>query len=164
VHRGVETGGSGADPLAATSASRLIACPLSLLISCPYRNQREWDETPAIATMNQNNRALSTRWVEDAATLSADMAPPSTALGQARLRTWGEARLALLHERGISLAIVARDLGKDLSGVSRVNRGQRRSVAIEREIARRLGLSVAHAFPEWHRRQRRRDHPARIQP
>ena len=78
---------------------------------------------------------------------------PTTALDevQARPRTPGEARLTLLRERGTSLANIARDLGRDLSMVSRVNRGQRRSQVIEGEIARRLDLSVPDAFPEWHR-------------
>ena len=78
---------------------------------------------------------------------------PTTALdrAQARPRTPGEARLTLLRDRGIFLADIARDLGRDLSVVSRVNRGQRRSLVVEQEIARRLGLSVPDAFPEWHR-------------
>jgi transcriptional regulator with XRE-family HTH domain len=59
--------------------------------------------------------------------------------------------LALLRKRGVSLTDIARDLGKDVSSVSRVNLGQRRSVSIEQEIARRLDLSLANAFPEWHR-------------
>ena len=80
---------------------------------------------------------------------------PPTALdkAQARPRTPGEARLALLRDRGVFLADIARDLGRDLSMVSRVNRGQRRSELIEREIARRLDLSVPDAFPEWHQGQ-----------
>ena len=80
---------------------------------------------------------------------------PTTALdeAQARPRTPGEARLTLLRDRGISLADIARDLGRDLSLVSRVNRGQRRSQVVEQEIARRLGLSVPDTFPEWHRGQ-----------
>jgi hypothetical protein len=78
---------------------------------------------------------------------------PTTALdeAQARPRTPGEARLALLRERGICLTNIARDLDRDLSTVSRVNRGQRRSELIEREIAHRLDLSMPDAFPEWHR-------------
>lgn len=78
---------------------------------------------------------------------------PTTALdeAQARPRTPGEARLALLRDRGICLTSIARDLHRDLSTVSRVNRGQRRSEMIEREIARRLDLSMPDAFPEWHR-------------
>ena len=72
---------------------------------------------------------------------------------QARPRTPGEARLTLLRDRGVFLANIARDLGRDLSVVSRVNRGQRRSEVIEQEIARRLGLSMPNAFPEWHRGQ-----------
>jgi hypothetical protein len=56
-----------------------------------------------------------------------------------------------LRDRGASLSEIARHLGKDVSSVSRVNRGQRRSRAIEHEIARRLGLSLHDAFPEWHR-------------
>lgn len=80
---------------------------------------------------------------------------PTTALdeAQARPRTRGEARLTLLRQRGICLADIARELGRDLSFVSRVNRGQRRSEVIEREIARRLDLPVPDAFPEWHRAQ-----------
>jgi hypothetical protein len=68
---------------------------------------------------------------------------------QARQRTRGEARLDLLRARGASLTGIARELGKDLSTVSRVNRGERRSKLIEREIAHRLGLSASEAFPEW---------------
>jgi hypothetical protein len=77
----------------------------------------------------------------------------ATALAEAqtRPRTLGEARRALLRERGVSLSDIAHDLGRDLSVVSRVNSGQRRSQVIEEEIARRLGLSVADTFPEWHR-------------
>jgi len=56
-----------------------------------------------------------------------------------------------LREHGVSLTEIAGDLGKDLSMVSRVNRGQRRSNEIEQEISRRLGLSPQDAFPEWHR-------------
>jgi transcriptional regulator with XRE-family HTH domain len=67
-----------------------------------------------------------------------------------RPRTLGEARLTLLRERGVTLSKIARDLGLDLSSVSRVNRGQRRSSKIERRIARRLGLPLREAFPEWH--------------
>lgn len=63
----------------------------------------------------------------------------------------------LLRERDISLADIGRALGRDLSIVSRVNNGQRRSQTIEREIARRLDLSEQEAFPEWH--DRRRTHP-----
>jgi DNA-binding IclR family transcriptional regulator len=68
-----------------------------------------------------------------------------------RRRTLGEARLALLRERRGSLSDIARALGKTLSAVSRTNAGLRRSRTIEREIARRLRLSEAAAFPEWHR-------------
>ena len=67
-----------------------------------------------------------------------------------RPRTQGEARRALLRERGVSLSDVARDLRKDLSVVSRVNDGKRRSRAIEEAIAQRLGLPLHEAFPEWH--------------
>ena len=67
-----------------------------------------------------------------------------------RPRTRGEARHDLLRARGISLSDIARDLGKNLSVVSRVNRGQRRSRQIEEAIARAIGLSVREAFPEWH--------------
>ena len=80
--------------------------------------------------------------------------PTPLGKARARLRPWGEARLALLRERGVSLTDIAHDLGKDVSSVSRVNRGQRRSLVIEEEIARRLDLSKADAFPEWHPRQR----------
>jgi lambda repressor-like predicted transcriptional regulator len=59
--------------------------------------------------------------------------------------------MALLRDRGISLSDIARDLGKNLSVLSRVNHGQRRSREIEAAIARALGLSVADAFPEWYR-------------
>ena len=68
---------------------------------------------------------------------------------RARPRTLGEPRPTLLRGRGVSLAVIAREVGRDLSGVSRVNHGQRRSDAIEQEIARQLGLPVAEAFPEW---------------
>jgi hypothetical protein len=69
---------------------------------------------------------------------------------QWRPRTRGEARLALLRERGVSLSDIARDLGKDLSVVSRVNGGLRRSREIEEAIARQLRLSMPDAFPEWY--------------
>jgi transcriptional regulator with XRE-family HTH domain len=59
----------------------------------------------------------------------------------------------LLQERDISLSDIARRFGRSLSFVSRVNNGQRRSQTIEREIARRLGLSEEEAFPEWHDRR-----------
>lgn len=77
---------------------------------------------------------------------------PGTPLdkAQSRLRTRGEARRALLRERGISLSDIARALGKNLSVVSRVNGGQRRSREIETAIAQQLGLSVREAFPEWY--------------
>ena len=69
---------------------------------------------------------------------------------QSQPRTRGEARRALLRERGVSLSDIARDLGKNLSVVSRVNGGQRRSREIEAAIAESLGLSVREAFPEWY--------------
>ena len=69
---------------------------------------------------------------------------------QSQPRTRGEARRALLRERGVSLSDIARDLGKNLSVVSRVNTGQRRSREIEAAIADSLGLPVAEAFPEWY--------------
>lgn len=77
----------------------------------------------------------------------------ASAIDRARARqlTRGEARVKLLRDRGISLSQIARDLGKDVSSVSRVNRGQRRSRQIEQEIARRLDLSLPGAFPEWYR-------------
>jgi hypothetical protein len=106
------------------------------------------------ARHDQNLSPLSTRWVRDSATLAAeDMERRPIPLGKARtrLRTWGETRRALLRERGVSLTDIARTMGKDLSSVSRVIRGERRSQLIEQEIARRLSLSVADAFPEWNR-------------
>ena len=77
---------------------------------------------------------------------------PGTPLDKALLRprTQGEARRALLRERGVSLSDVARDLRKNLSVVSRVNDGKQRSRAIEEAIAQRLGLPLHEAFPEWH--------------
>ena len=69
---------------------------------------------------------------------------------RSRPRTRGDARRTLLGERGISLSGIARDLGKDISVVSRVNNGQRRSREIEGAIAHHLGLSVREAFPEWY--------------
>jgi lambda repressor-like predicted transcriptional regulator len=77
---------------------------------------------------------------------------PGTPLdkAQSRPRSRGEARRVLLRERGVTLSDVARALGKDLSVVSRVNGGQRRSREIERVIAQHLGLPVADAFPEWY--------------
>ena len=79
--------------------------------------------------------------------------PTLLATVQAQPRTRGEARRALLRERGVSLSDIARDLERDLSVVSRVNNGSRRSRAIEQEIARRLSLPLADAFPEWYSRQ-----------
>ena len=61
----------------------------------------------------------------------------------------------LLRERRISLTDIASRVGKSVGAVSRVNRGERRSQTIEREIARRLTLSEAEAFPEWHESPRR---------
>jgi transcriptional regulator with XRE-family HTH domain len=79
------------------------------------------------------------------------MAPTSPLdKAQSRPRTRGEARRALLRERGVSLSDIARRLGKDLSVVSRVNGGQRRSREIEAAIAEHLGLSLREAFPEWY--------------
>ena len=75
---------------------------------------------------------------------------PGTPLDKAKSRTRGEARRALLRERGISLSDVARDLNKNVSVVSRVNGGQRRSRVIEHAIAERLKLSLREAFPEWY--------------
>ena len=88
---------------------------------------------------------------------------PATRLDKAlsRPRTPGEARRALLRELGFSLSDVARELGKDVSVVSRVNAGARRSRVIEGAIARYLGLARREAFPEWEageeRTARRRD-------
>ena len=67
-----------------------------------------------------------------------------------RPRTFGEARLTLLRERRVSLTDIAHAVGVGISSVSRVASGQRRSRTIEGEIARRLGLTKAEAFPEWH--------------
>lgn len=79
------------------------------------------------------------------------MAPTSPLdKAQSRPRTRGEARRALLRERRVSLSDIARSLAKDLSVVSRVNNGQRRSREIEAAIAERLGLSLREAFPEWY--------------
>ena len=69
---------------------------------------------------------------------------------------FGEARLMLLRQREISLSEIARSVGVGLPMVSRVNKGTRRSQTIEREIARRLMLTVGEAFPEWHDGQRRK--------
>lgn len=69
---------------------------------------------------------------------------------QAQPRTLAEARITLLRARGASLTQIARDLGVDLSYVSRVNRGRRRSSKIEQAIAEQLGLRLPDAFPEWH--------------
>ena len=69
---------------------------------------------------------------------------------QSRPRSRGEARRVLLRERGVTLSTLARALGKNLSVVSRVNSGQRRSREIERAIAQHLGLPLEEAFPEWH--------------
>jgi lambda repressor-like predicted transcriptional regulator len=77
---------------------------------------------------------------------------------QARPRTRGEARRALLRERGVSLSDIARDLGKNLSVVSRVNGGQRRSREIEAAIAQSLGLAMREAFPEWYSDPRPGEH------
>ena len=76
--------------------------------------------------------------------------PTLLATVQAQPRTPGEARRALLRERGVSLSDIARGLERHLSVISRVNNGRRRSRAIEGEIARRLSLPLADAFPEWY--------------
>jgi len=65
-------------------------------------------------------------------------------------RACPEGWLVLLRQRGVHLSGIARELGKDLSVVSRVNNGHRRSRMIEREIARRLDLPLSEAFPEWY--------------
>ena len=57
----------------------------------------------------------------------------------------------------MSLSQIARGLGKSRSSVSRVNRGERRSREIEREIARRLDLFRQDAFLEWYRTLERPD-------
>ena len=62
----------------------------------------------------------------------------------------------LLRGHRLSLSEIARSLGVGLPMVSRVNKGERRSQPIEREIARRLMLTVAQAFPEWRDDQPRR--------
>ena len=61
----------------------------------------------------------------------------------------------LLREHHVSLSDIASRVGRSLGVISRVNRGERRSHTIEREIARRLTLSEAEAFPEWHESPRR---------
>jgi lambda repressor-like predicted transcriptional regulator len=68
----------------------------------------------------------------------------------AQSRTRGEARRALLRARGLTLAALARRIGCHLSTVSRVNAGTKRSAAVERAIARALGLAPGVAFPEWY--------------
>ena len=65
-------------------------------------------------------------------------------------RTRGEARRDLLRARGLTLADVARELGRHLSIVSRVNAAKKRSGPVERAIARHLGLRLGQAFPEWY--------------
>jgi lambda repressor-like predicted transcriptional regulator len=79
-------------------------------------------------------------------------------------RTRGEARRALLRARGLTLADVARETGRHLSIVSRVNAAKKRSGSVERAIARRLGLRLAQAFPEWYRAERIRTVPGRRRP
>lgn len=74
--------------------------------------------------------------------------PLDKALSQPK--TMGEARRALLRARGFTLADVARELGCHLSIVSRVNAAKKRSGPVERAIARRLGLRLGDAFPEWY--------------
>jgi len=59
----------------------------------------------------------------------------------------------LLREREISLTDIADFLGKTVSFVSRVNKGQRRSLVVEREIARWLMLSEDETFPERAKRR-----------
>ncbi len=78
-----------------------------------------------------------------------------TPLDKAPERTPGEARLALLRAAGLTLSDVARDVGRSLSVVSRVNAGKKRSEVIEKAIAERLGLSRRAAFPEWFPGRRR---------
>jgi lambda repressor-like predicted transcriptional regulator len=73
-----------------------------------------------------------------------------TALDKAATRTRGEARRALLRVRRMTLADVAREADCDLSVVSRVNAAKKRSRRLEKLIARRLGLSLQYAFPEWY--------------
>ena len=68
-----------------------------------------------------------------------------------RRRTYGEARVVLLRERGSSLSAIARSLGLDLSFVSRVNGGSRHSRDVQEKIAFRLGLRLRDAFPEVRR-------------
>src|SRR6266536_1839854 len=75
--------------------------------------------------------------------------PGDAALAQSRTR--GEARRALLRARGLTLAALARELACDLSVVSRVNAGKKRSAPVEHAIARRLGVPLERAFPEWYR-------------
>lgn len=77
---------------------------------------------------------------------------PGTPLDKARMepRTLGEARRRLLLDRGHTLSALAKRFGRDLSLVSRVVSGKKRSRPIERKIARALGLPVEAAFPEQH--------------
>ena len=54
---------------------------------------------------------------------------------RSRPKTFGEARFMFLREPRLSLSEIARSLGVGLPMVSRVNKGERRSQPIEREIA-----------------------------
>lgn len=62
-----------------------------------------------------------------------------------------EARVALLRQKGISLASIAADLGVDRSLVAHVNALRKRSKSTARvraAIARALGMSIKEAFPD----------------
>jgi lambda repressor-like predicted transcriptional regulator len=104
---------------------------------------------PLASPATESRQAVATVTHQGGLRMSSPRDRTALAKVRARPRKWAEARAILLKERGVSLAKVARALGKDLSSVSRVNRGQRRSQGIEAAIARRLGLSVEEAFPEW---------------
>ncbi len=57
-----------------------------------------------------------------------------------------ERKNALL-ERGISLASIARIIGRGQYHVAAVNRGDRRAAAVERAIAAAIGQPVEQVFP-----------------
>ncbi len=75
---------------------------------------------------------------------------PDSPLDKARSRSYPEARVALLRERGVTLSQIATALGFDRSWVSHVNAGRYRSprLRVERAIAKACGLSLREAFPE----------------
>jgi transcriptional regulator with XRE-family HTH domain len=71
-------------------------------------------------------------------------------LDKARTRSYPAIRIAMLRERGTTLAAIAEQLGVGRSWLSHVNAGRYRSpkLRVERAIARALGLSLRQAFPE----------------